>query len=486
MKQLNLENKKVFIAPHTPRTTMFKNDLLEKYENIKIIGFIDKTKEADNIQKIENIYQFKYDYILILSLNHFDAIYEDYIKLINPSKLLKVTIKNENYFFINSSEIRKEKRQNLPQKFKEKSLKLLNIILDTLSFKRKKYVFLSKSFIGTNNKMLYLESLNHKLDSIILTDNKEQFKILKKYNLPVCKLNSLKAYYHLALANIVIQDQGNSNNLLKFLSKKQKTLQLWHGIPLKRMNRLTDVMYDYFTSPSKYVNETSLNAVIPSKKQFETGYPRNDLLIKEHNKLDLLFCDVFLYKFSKNEKTIVYMPTHRESSSGIDKNVTRLIPLDFLQLNRCMIELNTYFIVKLHPFVMQFYEDIKNSKEFSNVLFYPIEGDIYPLLKYTDILVTDYSSVYFDYLLLNRPIIFFDYDYEEYSENMGGFVYDYETFTPGIKVQNQQKLEDALQTLIKYNTDNFGKQRELLLQQFFTHCNALSSNRIIQEVMGNL
>ena len=72
------------------------------------------------------------------------------------------------------------------------------------------------------------------------------------------------------------------------------------------------------------------------------------------------------------------------------------------------------------------------------------EGDIYPLLKYTDILITDYSSIYFDFLLLNRPILFFDYDYDEYSSNMNGFVYDYQETAPGPKVTSQQALVEEL------------------------------------------
>jgi CDP-glycerol glycerophosphotransferase (TagB/SpsB family) len=478
---MELNNKKIYIAPHTPRTTMFKNDLLQKYTNIEFLGFIDKTKKANDIYKVENISASEYDYILILSLNHFDSIYRDYTKLIKSSKLLKVTIKNEKYLFQNSFEICLEQIQNLPKMLKEKALRLINSILDTLSFKRKKYVFISKGFIGTNNKMLYLESLHHSIDAIMLTDNKTHLNILKKHNLPVYDLNTLKAYYYLAMAKLVIQDQGNSNNLLKLLSKKQKTLQIWHGIPLKRMNKLPDVMYDYFTSPSKYVNETSLNSVIPSKRQFETGYPRNDLLLKEHTKLDLLFCDEVLYELSKKERTIVYMPTHRESSTSIDEKGVQLIPLDFEQLNNCMIRLDTYFIIKLHPFVMKFYENIKNSQEYSHILFHSIEGDIYPLLKYTDILITDYSSIYFDFLLLDRPIIFFDYDYEEYSSNMDGFVYDYATNTPGEKVQTQKELEELLSSF-NMKDDLYHTHRHNTLTNFFSYTDSQSSNRVIQKV----
>lgn len=459
---------------------MFKNDLLKNYPDIDIIGFIDKSKNGNDIFKVDTIKSLEFDYILILSQNHFNSIYQDYSKIIRKTKLIKVLLKNDIYFFQNSRQIWLEKFKNTPNFFKEIFLKFFVYLFDTFSIPRTKILFLSKSFIGTNNKMLYVTSLEKGLNCIMLSDNNIQLKELNSHNIPCINFNSLRAYYHLASAKIVIQDQGNSNSLLKFLSPNQKTLQLWHGVPLKRMNRLTDVTYDYFTSTSKYVNETSLNTVIPSKQQFETGYPRNDLLLKKnHTQLDLLFYDKECYEIAKENKTIVYMPTHRESASSVNNKSNDLIPLDFAKLNQKMTMLNTYFIIKLHPFVMQFYEDIKNSKAYSNIFFHSIQGDIYPLLKYTDILITDYSSVYFDFLLLNKPIIFFNYDYEEYSSNMNGFVYDYKKNAPGMKVKTQALLENEIEKSLA-DKDAFKKDRKEILSKFFTYHDEFSSHRVLK------
>ena len=475
---MNLNNKKVFIAPHTPRTTMFKSELEDSYKDINILGFIDKVKEDEGIYKLNDIVSKDYDYILILSQNYFDSIYKEYKEVLPANKLIKVDIKNNKYLFFNYIDIFKQNIKKVPEKIKffifEKFVKYFD------KRDRKKIVFLNKAFISTNNKTLYVYCIEQKLDVTLIVDNEEQYEVLKKNNLPVARLNSLQSFFYLASAKMVIQDQGNSNYLLPFLSVKQKTIQIWHGIPLKRMNLLVGHVYDYFIGTSKYVNDTSLSAVIQAKEYTDYGYPRNDLLLKEHIKLDLIFCDEELYELSKKEKTVVYMPTHRESSSGIGHN-KNLVPIDFRKLNKKMKELDAYFIVKFHPFVMQFYEDIKNSNEYSNIKFHSIQGDIYPLLKYTDILITDYSSIYFDFLLIDKPIIFFDYDYEEYSSNMNGFVYDYETCAPGKKVQDEDRLYTEIEEVLK-GKDSYIVQREDVLNKFFTYKDDNSSSRIMKRL----
>lgn len=480
---MNFNNKKILIAPHTPRSTMFKKDILNSYPNVEFLGYIDKVKEDNNIFKIEKISHLNYDYILILSQNHFNSIYDDYIKHANKSKLIKIDIHNNNYVFYNKYDILYHKIKKIPEDIKLSFFKLCVRIYDKMPQKRNKIVFLSKSFISTNNKMLFVNCINNNINAVMLTDNAIQLKDLKKLNLKTISLDSLKAYLALASAKIVIQDQGNSNYLLHYLNKKQLTIQLWHGIPLKKLNLISDIVYDYYIGTSSYVNNSSMNSVIQAKNYLDYGYPRTDLLLqKHHSSLDLLFYDKNIYEYSKEFKTIVYMPTHRESSTTIDKQKNKLIPLDFKKLNTLMIELNSYFIIKLHPFVMQFYEDIKNSDEYTNILFHSIQGDVYPTLKYTDILITDYSSVYFDFLFVNKPIVFFDYDKEEYEKNIGGFTYNYDDVTPGEKAKTQEDLMLTIKNILE-GEDKFKKDRSKVKNKFFTYCDENSSQRLFKRLL---
>lgn len=476
--KLDFNIKKVFISPHTPKTTMFYNLLKKEYPNIEILGFIDKQKEASNIFKIENIKFLDFDYIIVYSPNHFLSIYEDYIKIVDKKKIINIEEKINKYLVNDYINMEKRIEENTFEETKLKCLQNIVLSYDKTNKLRKKIVILCKGFIGTNNKALLNEAFRLACDVTLLSDNKEQLIEFENLNINIIDLNSDKALEILSEAKIVIQDQGNSNNFIKVLSDKQIKIQLWHGIPLKRMNRLVDVVYDYHISTSDFVNKSSLSEVIEAKKHLDLGYPRNDLLIKEHDSLDLCLVDMNIYYLSKKEKIVVYMPTHRESAFSFNDSKI-LFPLDLEKINIFMKSINTYFILKLHPFVSSLFDGL----EFSNIKFYPSQNDIYPVLKYTDILVTDYSSVYFDFLLVDKPIIFFDYDYKEYSSNMNGFVYDYESCAPGKKVKTQVELEKEIKDLFLDN-DTFKDKRKKVLNKFFNYKDDKSSFRIMKRFIN--
>ncbi len=477
---MNLFNKKIFIAPHTPKTTMLEKEITKHY-NIKTLGFIDKQKSKENVKKIENILNSEFDFILIYSPNHFDSIYDEYIKHINKEKLIQVDIQNNKYIFNNSKSIFKNKIKKIYPLLKLEVFKKFVSIINFLKVKRRGTVFISKDFIGTNNKMLFLEFSKNTNDVLMLTDNKIHHDELLNKNLNVSFLGSIYSYFQLAKAKVVIQDQGNSNYLIKYLNDNQTTIQLWHGIPLKRMNQLVDVVYDYHISTSDFVNKTSLSQVIQATNHLDLGYPRNDLLLKKHTEQDLLFVNKEIYNLAKENTTIVYMPTHRESTPSIDQNINKPLPLDLEKLNEFMISINSFFILKLHPFVSKLYKE----QNYSNVIFFNPQDDIYPILKYSDILITDYSSIYYDFLLLDKPIIFFNYDYDEYCLNIDGFVYDYEDNTPGEKVETQEELTSIIKNIV-LNSDKFHNNREDIKDKFFTHQNKDSSQRIYQKILNIL
>lgn len=475
---LEFNNKKIYIAPYTPKTTMFAKELQEQYDFI-FLGFIDNFQVSDNVIKPEDVIQ-EYDLILILSQNHGNAIYEDFSKKLPAQKLIKVETINGAYKFLQEKEILESLANERSQKQKQIFLEVFAKFLDWFHFKRTKIVFISKGSITSNNKALFAHCFKEGMKIQMLTDNIEQYKELKTHGIPVVWLDSWHAYMLLAQAKYTVQDQANLTKEINLLSPKQKSLQMWHGIPLKRLNKLTTVSYDYLISTSDFVNDTTLGKVITAKEYKEFGYPRNDLFLKEaHDSYDLLFCDKEIYDFAKknfgtNHRVALYMPTHRESSEAAK------IPLDFEKLNTFLAQNNTTLILKLHHFVQELY----TQEHYSNILFHSAQGDVYPLLKYTDVLITDYSSVYFDFLLLNRPILFFDYDKEEYEANMQGFLYDYEAFTPGLHVQNQEELHDALGKIITQENDGFKAQREMLIQKLFAYRDALSTQRIQKEILN--
>lgn len=467
---------------------MFAKTFKNTFPSATILGFIDKVKVGENIVALKYAVSTSFDYVLIVSPNYFSSIHAEQKKVLPSRKIVKVDVVNNCYKFLGRTEILTQKLKNIPQRILLSYLKFCVGLLKFFSVKPTHIAFVSRSFVGNNLKALLVELSANKDNTILLTDNRSQREEFAKIGVKTKKLHSFSGFWTLARAQKIVQDQGDFTHPLNLLLSKQEKIQMWHGVPLKKLNRLFGIKYDWMISTSDYVNESSLKGVIDAKNYCDLGYPRNDLLLKDHNDRDLVLCDRELYDRTKNAfvdkklKVIVYMPTHRESATSIGKAPSPLMPIDFESLNIFCSKNNFLMVVKLHPFVMQFQSDFSPPEGYSNVYFHSTRGDIYPILKYTNLLITDYSSIYFDFLLLDRPIVFFDYDYEEYSSNMGGFYYDYEENAPGIKVRSQIELHKALFSSLNGDVC-FAKKRKKVLNCFHAYKDAQSSNRIIKSVL---
>ena len=467
---------------------MFAKTFNYTFPSATILGFIDKVKTGENIVTLKHAVSTSFDYVLIVSPNYFSSIHAEQKKVLPSRKIVKVDVVNNCYEFLGRTEILTQKLKDIPQKILLSYLKFCVALLKIFSIKPTHIAFVSKLFVGNNLKALLVESSANKNNTILLTDNESQRYEFSKIGVSTKKLHSFSGFWALARAQKIVQDQGDFTHPLNLLLSKQEKIQMWHGVPLKRLNRLFGITYDWMISTSDYVNESSLKGVIDAKNYSNLGYPRNDLLLKDHSVRDLVLCDRELYGRAKNafvakkQKVIVYMPTHRESATSIGKAPPPLMPLDFGSLNIFCAENNFLMVVKLHPFVMQFQSDFSPPEGYSNVYFHTAQGDIYPLLKYTDVLVTDYSSIYFDFLLLDRPIVFYDYDYEEYSSNMRGFFYNYEENAPGLKVKTQSDMQEAILQSLN-DEDSFAEKRGQVSNRFHTHKDENSSNRIIDAIL---
>ena len=164
------------------------------------------------------------------------------------------------------------------------------------------------------------------------------------------------------------------------------------------------------------------------------------------------------------------MPTFRDSGRDFLKF------LDLTTFNKFGLINNLLFIFKLHPDTL-----IKKRESLNNILFYESSKDIYPILPLSDLLITDYSSIYTDYLFLNKPILFFPFDKEEYIKNDRAFQFDYDEFTPGPKAYNQQELERLILNIL--NDDHFANQRDKIKKLAFKYDDDKASERIFYEIM---
>lgn len=273
--------------------------------------------------------------------------------------------------------------------------------------------------------------------------------------------------------------------------KGQRVVNLWHGTPLKQLSGFVGEKprFDTLLSASPFVSEILRDSFnLPESSVVVTGYPRNDLLFERVDALTPLGIKRSAYK-----SVLLWMPTFRQSSNAgvFDCKPTQTgLPLVstpelLTKLNDYLAAQGVYMIVKLHP--AQDALDIK-QQSFSHIkLLTNKELDqagiqLYHLVGNASALLTDYSSIYFDFLLLNRPIGFIVDDIDEYNGNRGFVVENPLDYMPGSHIRTMDELCDYILELADgkdYHDDN----RERVSRLCNTYQDGNASKRLL-ELLG--
>lgn len=293
---------------------------------------------------------------------------------------------------------------------------------------------------------IYVVAQNVKEIEIFLSENNIN-------NVQVVKHLSRKYLRLLASAEYLLND----TTFYSFFTKKkgQRYINIWHGTPLKTLGKdvenITDVanvqrnfyMADKIITSNDYTQNIlasshGLNGVYQGKMVIAPS-PRNAILLDKQKREEIR-----QKLHMHNKKLSFYMPTWR-GSIGKVKDMNNKIMEDLRYLSENMNEEDRFF-VKLHPFQ----KDIDLS-EFNNVFPMPAEYELYEFLTAVDVLITDYSSIMYDFLLADKKIILYIYDKEEYSSTRG--VYDNIDRYPFKQVETVEQLVQEIQksdTTIEY------------------------------------
>lgn len=278
--------------------------------------------------------------------------------------------------------------------------------------------------------------------------------------------------------------------------KNQIYVQCWHGTPLKKlgfdlknaknaMNTDKEIYrrygldarkFQYILSPSHFASEKFVTAwnLDNKKKVLEQGYPRNDFLNNYTSK------DVQEIKQKLNipldKKVILYAPTYRDNQHKAGIGYTYQTEVNFEKLQESLKE--KYIILfRAHYLVANSFDFQKYQGFIYNVSDY---DDINHLYVVSDLLITDYSSVFFDYANLKRPILFYMYDLEEYKEELRGFYINLSEL-PGEIAQTEEKLIENIE-----NVENFVYDKRY--QEFYEKYNYLddgkASKRVVEAIIS--
>ena len=233
-------------------------------------------------------------------------------------------------------------------------------------------------------------------------------------------------------------------------------LETWHGTPLKKLVfDQEEVMgasplykaqfykqsrvWDYLVSANRFSTEAFRSAFRYDKEILEYGYPRNDILHSE-NRDQLAAAIRRKLRIPEGKKTILYAPTWRDDEYYGRGEYKFALKLDLRLLKK---ELGPDYVVLLrtHYFIADSL-DVKGLEDFAvNVSKY---DDISELYLISDMLITDYSSVFFDYANLKRPILFYTYDLDKYRDMLRGFYMDIEKEVPGPLLFTNEEVVEAI------------------------------------------
>lgn len=348
---------------------------------------------------------------------------------------------------------------------------------------------------NTKYFFLYLNSQIFDFKTIWLCDNEDIISGLKRYGYKhIYKRYSLKGIYYALRAKYWFTDYNIADTTYSFLAYNAIGINFWHGASglkkcglddpngnkLIRKNNFISYIYNvlrlkdtYFIVNSNYeiqCRETAFNA---KKEQFVLlSSPRLDVLYNDISNAEMFMEEDFNYIKSlkdNGKKIIIYMPTFRETGKDVS---------DWLysnNLKNILNKNNLVIICKLHPF------DKNNLNTNLNENFYIMESysDVHPILKLTDAMITDYSGIYFDYLHLDKPIIYHVPDLEEFEKQCRGFYRPYETLTAGKHTKTEEDLFKEILN-ISNGIDNYKVKRKRLLDEMFIYQDGKNCVRVIE------
>lgn len=337
----------------------------------------------------------------------------------------------------------------------------------------------NKNDFAHNTKFMFEYLLDKKEYEIkyIINDDKLREKLIQKYGDRFITTKDKEGLRFLKGSDVWLLDSGMPTKNILYM-KNKIIINFWHGIPIKKIgingyrgvNKLRMFLqlklFSYFvtaysTTSKNIINIMAQSFILPKEKVKVLGQPRNDYLKNNISKTVItnLFEDI-----ENNSKFVLYAPTWRKSKYGTSmKESVIYFPFDEFdtnEFNQFLKEQNIVVFVRPHSLEKISIEESSNIKILDNSLV----DNINDILNVFDLLISDYSGIFVDYLLLDKPILLLPYDLEEYISTKG-LNFEFDSINPGPFVKN---YEDFKSTLLKLLNDKscYREKRERL-NKFF-------------------
>ncbi|HCD3585610.1 TPA: CDP-glycerol glycerophosphotransferase family protein, partial [Staphylococcus aureus] len=357
--------------------------------------------------------------------------------------------------------------------------------------------FLGKNYSDSPKAIFeYLKSSDSdKFKHVWILNNKdilEDYPILNDENVKIINRFSWEYFYYVTVAKYFILNMRQPKWLVK--KKNQTILSTWHGTPLKRlvfdMDNVTSASksykqdfyqqsrnWDYLIAANKYSEQIFERAFkYPTSNILTYGYPRNDILSNYNQE----YKNKVKQKLNipTDKKVILYAPTWRDDEYHGVGQYKFSLNLDLEQMRQ---ELGEEYIVllRMHYFI----SDRLDISEYEGFAFdFSKYNDVNDLYIVSDILITDYSSVFFDYANLKRPILFYTYDLDKYKDELRGFYIDMEKDLPGPLLFDSSEVINNIKNIEVVN-NNYKERYESFYNKFCLLDDGKATKRVVEKVI---
>ena len=361
------------------------------------------------------------------------------------------------------------------------------------------YVFIGRGrggFAG-NTKYLFLHFLKHhpELECWYLTQEKADYKELRAAKLPVVFHPSPEAVDILPRAGTVVVEAISFRNHLYYpLIEGARQVQLWHGVGNKKIGfQLAGASvlagkdqtliedhsdYDLIVSTSPFYTDEVFRKSMQAREFVSLGYPRTDVLFRPLDAWSMVGCDREAYtavvKARKKGPVVLFAPTFRDT----DVNPLTQDALDFERFADYFGKRGAHLLIKPHGRV-----PVRIGHLPPHVTICNADSDIYPFFPLADLMITDYSSIFTEYLLMDRPVLFFWADFESYMSVDRGFQFPFEEMCPGPKCRDATSLFRALEHVLSGGEDEWAEARRTLRDKAFLHRDGKAAERIAAHLL---
>ncbi len=464
----------VYVAPANPAGRALASALTA--EGYNVCGLADNLKQADGI--INSHAQSKPDAIVIICNGPYThnvakglmargfAPHQLYTSLKEDIDTTAPTPSSGANSHSNTHSNIRPYKTPISEKFKSFRFRLLSFTLKVLRsiVPQRGYVYYAEQFFDTNVLLAYRQHRRQYPDEpwLIGRNIKQDLTMLDADN-HLLRLFSLHGLWKMVRAKKMVVDHEFTGNTFTLFRKFIPVVQLWHGLPYKALSgniHYPDICDDAFISSSSWFNEHIFPTIFRAKRYLDFGYPRNDVFSQSPQERDWINAEplsTLTHIQNTTGSIVVYAPTYRDWGDND-------YPLDLDKINAWCENNKRSFVLKFHPFISRQFGDAMALPDSENVqalpshphiYLYPSGKNIYPWLADAETLITDYSSIAYDFLLVDKPIIYFQYDKQDYLKLRGNTLVSDSDFIAG-------EVALTIDELLRLLTDSAAANTELV------------------------